>query len=356
MLNPDAQYAGMSDDDFETALESGPIVAVESPSGEEAIPDETVTETVVDGDEPEQEFVEEEEHAQAEETEEVNQAEEEGDEPSEELDDTDTVETDEAVDPQLAELFTPFKASGTEMQVKSVAEARQLMQMGVDYQNKMQGFKPHRKTIKTLENNEIDAEKLNYLIDLSKGDKNAIAKLIQESDFDVHSMDDEEPSYSPSDHSVSDVEVDLDDVIGRIKTSPSFSTTSDIVSNQWDTASKQAVFENPQVLERLNQQVADGTYDRIKQEVVRARAFGGLQGLSELQAYQQVGQQLHNEGAFNTPAQSPKRVATKPMVNSNSNTDKKLRASPAPRSQKTVKPKYDFAKMDDDEFEKMLNK
>lgn len=350
MSNGDFEH--MSDTAFAASLESDFNEGVSLPG--EAISEETNTDLEVEGDEPQPEEVEEGtgEEATVETEEEVESEETDGDEPTEE---TDNTEAEVTLDPQLVELFTPFKASGSEMKVETVAEARQLMQMGVDYQNKMRAFKPHRKTVKMLENNKIDEARLNYLIDLSKGDKNAIAKLIKENEYDVHELDQEESSYSPSDYSVSDVEVDLDDVIGRIQSSEAFATTSDIVSNQWDKASKQAVFENPIILENLNTQVANGTYSRVKQEVIRLQAFGGLQGLSDLQAYHQVGTSMEQAGKLNAPAQAPKVVTTKPKGTSN-NTSKKLRASPAKRTQAAITPSNDFEHMSDAEFEETLNK
>ena len=48
-----------------------------------------------------------------------------------------TAETDTAT---VDKLFAPFKASGVDMQVRSVDEAVQLMQMGANYQKKMQNL------------------------------------------------------------------------------------------------------------------------------------------------------------------------------------------------------------------------
>lgn len=52
------------------------------------------------------------------------------------------------------------------MQVNSVDEAIQLMQMGANYTRKMQELQPHRKTLLMLENNGLlDEGKLSFLID-----------------------------------------------------------------------------------------------------------------------------------------------------------------------------------------------
>lgn len=360
MLKPDS-YAEMSDDDFEAQMESG-VTTLEAP--EEESPADSGTD-MPESDEPQEEVINDGEdyvdETTEEQEEEAEQEPTESDEPSEELDTADTtsddVGEDDKLDPQLAELFEPFKAAGSEMQVRTVAEARQLMQMGVGFNNRMAELKPHRKTIKTLANNEIDNDRLNFLIDLSKGNKDAIAKLIKETEYDVHTDDSEDSSYSPSDYSVSDADVDLDDVISRIQPTDAFSTTSDIVSKQWDKASKQAIFENPKYLEDLNTQVANGTYARVKQEVTRQQAFGGLQGLNDLQAYAKVGQELEQKGAFTAKATPPKVVKTAPKVAKNTNTKQKLSASSSKGKAPSMVDKVsDYSKMDDAAFEKLLNK
>lgn len=349
--NPEETYADMDDDSFAEALNSGSLneespVETSTDSDEDDVT-ETTTEVAEDTtDETTEEGTETEDDIE----------ETENDESSEEEDDAGSDESDDSADAQLKELFEPFKASGSEMSVKSVAEAKQLMKMGVDYQSKMRDMKPHRNTIKTLKNNGIDAEQLNYLIDLSKGNKDAIAKLVKEHNFEVDFDQEENSSYSPSNHHASDAEVDLDEVISRIQDSPSFSTTTDIVSSQWDSASKQAVFENPKYLEDLNTHVSNGTYKRVNDEVIRQRTFGGLQGLSDLQAYGTVCNQFDAEARANAQKeQAPAKVVKTAPVKVSNNTDKKLRASPSKRAPKSTAPVVDnYANFDDEAFAKLL--
>ncbi len=255
----------------------------------------------------------------------------------------------------LDELYKPFKASGRDISVKSVEEAKKLMSMGVDYVQKLQGFKQHRKTIKTLGEHKIDGNRLNLLIDASNGNKDAINTLIQEHSIDTEDLSEvKDSNYTPSDNSVSDSQVEMDDVIDRIQATSSFSTTSDIVSNQWDDNSKKVIFANPKNLELLNEHVSNGTYERVMTEVTRAKLFGGLQGLSDLEAYQQVGQELYKQEQA-TQTATPTQVSRKPVAKATVITDKKLRASPSKATPRSTAPvKYDYAGMSDEEFEKHL--
>lgn len=347
----DTQYADMDDEAFESVLSSGDFTSdtAEAPSEPLSVSEDEV-------DESYEEDVNSSENASEEANNDENTDEEEEadpDYPDEETEEEETSEeTTEDKEPEpseLDELYKPFKASGKEVSVKSIEEAKKLMSMGVDYSVKLQGFKQHRSTIKTLQKNEIDEATLNYLIDLKNGNPQAISKLLKEREIDPLDLDlEEDSSYTPSDHSVSPSQVDLDDVIDRIQSTDTFATTSDIVTNQWDVASKKAIYAKPQYLEILNAHVANGTYKRVMQEVERSRMLGDLHGLSDLEAYDKVGAQMFS-GSQSVPT---KRVSTAPKQQPN--TDRKRKASPSKNTSKAVKPKYNYADMSDDEFEKLL--
>lgn len=280
-------------------------------------------------------------------------------------DDDDTDEPDNSDEEVLnyeelySELLSPVKANGDLVDIKNVDEARRLMSMGIDYGRKMKELKESRKLLKMLGNHDLlDEAKLNYLIDLDKKNPEAIAKLVQESGIDPLDMNTEESNkYTPSNYSVSESEVQLDDVIDSIRSTPTYADTMKTVS-ELDDASKRILTQTPQTLAILNEHKANGIYAMVNEEVKRERIFGGLSGLSDLEAYKVVGDRLHAEGKFNTlnQATKPKKVVkTKPAVNpaENALTDKKRKASPIKTSRtKREKPNYDFLNMSDDDFEK----
>ena len=83
-------------------------------------------------------------------------------------------------------------------------------------------------------------------------------------------------------------------------------------------------------------------------EVERARIFGGLDGLSDLEAYDRVGAQLFAQ----SQTAPSKQVSTAPKQKAN--TDRKRKASPSKRTSKASQPVKNFADMNDEEFEKLL--
>ena len=265
-------------------------------------------------------------------------------------------------------LLTPFKANGRDMAVSNVEEALTLMKMGANYNKKMAALKPNLKLLKMLENNGLlDESKLGFLIDLDKKRPEAINKLMQDSGMDPMDLDAEKAtSYAPTKYTVDDREVELDSVLDEIQETPSYNRTLNIVGTQWDGVSKQAVADNPQVLRVINDHVQLGIYDVIAAEVDKHRALGRLQGLSDIEAYRQVGDHLHTQGKFNhlrnDPPQSDATPTTPVVVAPNPKGDedklrekKRAASSTRPASAPTAKTEYNPLSLSDDDFEKLVD-
>ncbi len=213
-------------------------------------------------------------------------------------------------------LLAPFKANGREIQVNSVDDALSLMQMGANYNKKMAGLKPNLKLMKMLENNGLlSEEKIGFLIDLDKKSPEAINKLVKESGINPMDLDAEKASeYKPKIHTVDDREMELDTVLEDIQSTPTYNRTLAIVSKEWDGKSKQVIADQPQLLKLINDHVERGIYDLISKEVESGRMLGRLTGLSDIEAYRQVGDAIQARGGFNHLGSSQGKPATVPVV------------------------------------------
>lgn len=261
-------------------------------------------------------------------------------------------------------LMAPFKANGREIKVKSRDDAIALMQMGANYNQKMAGLKPYLKILKMLEKQSLlDENELGYLIDLKQKKPGAIEKLLKDSNIDPMDLDAENADqYKPGDYSVKEAEIELDQVIEEIKDSPTFTRTVDIVSNKWDARSKEELAKFPAGLKIINTHMESGIYDLIMQEVEYERSFNRLQGLSDLEAYRQVGDMLQARGAFNhlgrqatTEPVKPKVVVPNPKKEEDSKLRQKRRAASPTKTggPGTVKQEFNPLSLPDDEFEKL---
>lgn len=264
-------------------------------------------------------------------------------------------------------LTAPFKANGREIQVKSVDDAVSLMQMGANYNKKMAALKPNLRLMKMLENNGLlSEEKLSYLIDLEKKNPEAINKLIKDSGLDPLDLDTSKAGdYKPTVRKVDDREIELDTVLEEIQDSPTYTRTLTIVSNEWDAASKQVVADSPQLLKVIDTHVKTGIYDLISKEIEHERLFGRLNGLSDIEAYRQVGDMIQARGGFDHLQKQGQQTTEKPVIvqpkpkmgDEDKRREKRLAAS----SSKAVTPSKSSAEfnplaLSDDEFNKIVNK
>lgn len=272
-------------------------------------------------------------------------------------------ESDEAK--QLAELFAPFKAIGKEVQIDNVADARQLMQMGIGYNKKMAALKPNLKMLKMLEKNDmLDMDKLSFLIDVQNKNPDAIAKLLSDSGIDPLDIKTKDlGEYKPPSYNVSDNELALDSVVDDIRESSAYETTSDIVTNKWDQTSQEFLVQNPNVIKDINTHVENGIYDQISKVMETERMLGRLNGLSDLQAYQQIGNALYEAGTlvgveYPTEPKATIKAPAKPVEKKSDAklTAKRKAASPPKGKVAASEPKFDPLAMSDDEFEDAMAK
>lgn len=286
----------------------------------------------------------------------------------EENEETDPAEKDaepEALtaESQLAELFAPFKANGKDIKIESIDEARTLMQMGANYAKKMTALKPNLKVLKMLENNNLlDEGKLSHLIDISKKNPEAIAKLLSDSGVDPMNVDlsiaDE---YKPGTYTVDDNDMAFDDVMERIKSTPAYSRTVDVIANKWDDSSKKILLEEPAVIEIINSHIASGVYDQIMTVVDKERMLGRMTGLSDIAAYKAAGEKLfgskqpEQEAPVNVPKQAV--VIKKAVVAPVEDPAVKARKQAAAPTKNALAPKpnseFNPLALSDDEFMKL---
>lgn len=213
------------------------------------------------------------------------------------------------------QLMAPFKANGKMITPRSPEEAISLMQMGANYTRKMQELQPYRKVMLMLQNNGLmDEGKLSYLIDLDKKNPEAIKKLVKEAGIDPLDINpEEEVNYQAGNHRVSDAEAAFATELDDLKSTPEGQATLGVISQTWDEASKEALFENRGLLQTIQTQRENGIYEIISNEIHRQQMLGMIPaGTPFLQAYNSVGNQLAQQGAFNQLVRKPE--AAKPVV------------------------------------------
>jgi hypothetical protein len=269
-------------------------------------------------------------------------------------------------------IMAPLKANGKTIELRTPEDAIQLMQMGANYTRKMQELAPHRRVLAMLQNNNLlDEAKLSYLIDLDKKDPNAVKKLIKDSGLDPLDVDLEKDSYVPSNHAVSDEEVNFRTVLDDLSSNPAGKETLTAINTQWDEKSKEILWAQPEVMSAIHEQRTNGVYDLIVTEMDRQKTLGIIKPDTPfLQAYTEIGKELSEKETLQTIGETDqvveqaadKKVELTPVATRTAtpkspvtNDDKARAASPTRASPASAKEIPNVLSMSDEEFIKVNN-
>lgn len=248
------------------------------------------------------------------------------------------------------QVFKPFKANGKEITPKSVEDIISLMQMGANYTKKMQLMAPMKKVVQSLDNAKIDEQELNFLIDVSKGDKEAIKQLLIKHKIDPLEIDlDGDNTYSPRNNIASDEDVEFNDTLMDIH--DSLPRIQEILNNTWDDNSKKAILKDPRLMRALHEEVQMGRFDEVQKRLEAEKTFGRYKGVSDVNAYIDLVSKMEQERM---------KTKTQPETPTKTESTKKIpdKSKAAPTKGKTSKSSSsltakDLLSMSDDEFNKL---
>ena len=220
--------------------------------------------------------------------------------------DMDTAAIDNAIGFYKA-VTTPFKADGKDFSVRSPEDAIRLMQQGVNYSRRMQEIKPMKALNRMLNDQGLDdPNKLNFLIDLSKGNKEAIVQLLKSHKIDPMDLDiEKETGYQAPNYQGNPQDHDFRDALDNALTTPEGQALVSHIHKDWDKKSKAKLRENPSILGNLQEMKASGVYDKVVEELNYQKGLGYLIEVPFLQAFDQVGEAMKNAGVFNVPTNNP---------------------------------------------------
>ena len=248
------------------------------------------------------------------------------------------------------QVFKPFKANGKEITPKSVEDIISLMQMGANYTKKMQLMAPMKKVVQSIDNAKIDEQELNFLIDVSKGDKEAIKQLLIKHKIDPLEIDlDGDNTYSPRNNIASDEDVEFNDTLMDIH--DSLPRIQEILNNTWDDNSKKAILKDPRLMRALHEEVQMGRFDEVQKRLEAEKTFGRYKGVSDVDAYIDLVSKMEQERM---------KTKTQPETPTKTESTKKIpdKSKAAPTKGKTSKSSSsltakDLLSMSDDEFNKL---
>lgn len=346
-------FNSMSDEEFEKHMHNLPV--------EEEVVEEETSETIEDTvtEEPEEEVIDtdgdtqetDETATEEEDTESQTTDSDEEEEDSKEDTEADKQETTEIDYKAFYEQVTSdYKANGKVMPgLKSPEDFKDALAMASNYALKTTAIKPHLGRIKMLK--DISDEELNEMMDFKNRNPDVIKKALKEAGIDPLDIDPEaNVEYKANDYSISQSEVDFEEIIDTIKDTPEFAMTSKVVTEVWDAASKKIMLDNPSLIKGLNEEIRMGRFDKIQGMIEQRRLLGRTNGMTDLAMYQEIATAMNEVQTPTVPAvKAPVAKVEDPAVKA-----EKQKAGISVKKTSTAVKKYDPTKLSDEEFMKLV--
>lgn len=216
---------------------------------------------------------------------------EEDEEPTEEI-----AEDEEEAQEQAPQAVT-FKANGKEYKFtpdEIMNQFPKIFGQAMDYTKKTQAMKPWRKTIDAIEQAKLGHDDINLMIDVLKGDKNAIAEVLKKTGVDTLDLDTENSKYTPNDYGRDDNALAIKDIVDEISADKEYEVTHKILSKDWDEASFREMTKDPELIRLLHIDVKNGMYDKVQPVAEKLKVFDrGTQ--SDLEYYKLAARELARE-------------------------------------------------------------
>ena len=276
----------------------------------------------------------------------------------------------EEVKPKVQEeQIYKVKANGQEFDF-NIDELLKLAPKAMDYTKKTQELAKWRKTISALTEHNVGHDDVNLLIDVLKGDKNALASVMKRTGVDALELDTENVVYTPKEYGKDATELAIQDVISKYEDDADFGITADVIANKLDEKSKSEFFKDPKLIEALHEDVKAGDFKPVFAEMQKLKALDGG-SRTDLEYYIAAGKQYHTRNDLaklaqaNAIAQATQKTAAEKIADAAKIAEVKAQAAKreqakqeapakkaaAPTKSKTVNKVVDYLDDSDEKYE-----
>lgn len=180
-----------------------------------------------------------------------------------------------------------LRADGTDFELTE-DELKQLASKGMNYTRKMQEIKEYREHVSAIKEANLSKDDINLMIDVLKGDKDALATVMKKTGVDALDLDVDNSQYVPKNYGRSEVELEIDEVVSTIARDPEYVTTKHIISSNWDKQSQMEFVKDPGKIAKLHEDVKTGTFDKVVPLMLKQKALDGARK-SDIEYYVEAG-------------------------------------------------------------------
>ena len=169
-----------------------------------------------------------------------------------------------------------FKANGKEYEMtddEMKSQFPKIFGQAMDYTKKTQAMKPWRQTIDAIEGAKLTHEDISLMIDVLRGDKQAIAEVIKRTGTDALEIDTENSKYVPKSYGRDETALAVKDVIDEISADKEYEVTHKILSKEWDDKSFAEFTKDPDLIRQLHIDVKSGMYNQVQPIAEKLKVF-----------------------------------------------------------------------------------
>lgn len=188
-----------------------------------------------------------------------------------------------------------LKADGTEFELTE-NELKQLASKGMNYTKKMQDIKEYREHVSAIKEAALSKDDINLMIDVLKGDKDALATVMKRTGVDALDVDVENSKYVPKNYGRNEVELEIEEVVETISRDPEYVTTKHIISSNWDKQSQMEFVRDPIKIAKLHEDVKNGIFDQVVPMMLKKKALDGARK-SDIEYYIEAGTDYYQNKA-----------------------------------------------------------
>ena len=191
-----------------------------------------------------------------------------------------------------------YKANGKEFEFSDEEifdQFGKVFGQAMNYTQKMQAIAPYRGMISALQEQGMTDSDVNLMIDVLKGDKNAIAAVLKRTGVDALELEsDNAQEYRPKSYGRNETELAIQEVVDEIAKDPEYNVTAFVIEKQWDDRSRKTFVDKPELIRELHLDVKNGVYDIVSPRMLKMKVLDGGRR-SDIEYYVAAGQQYYAE-------------------------------------------------------------
>ena len=195
-----------------------------------------------------------------------------------------------------------YKANGKEFEFTDDEVFEQFGKVfgqAMNYTQKMQAIAPYRSIIETVKEQGFTQEDMNLMVEVLKGDKQALAAVMKRTGVDALDVDTEAGvDYRPKNYGRNETELAVQDVVEEIGKDPEYPVTYHIIEKQWDSKSREVFAKNPALIKELHIDVRNGVYDKVSPLALKLEVLDGGRK-PKIEYYIEAGKQYYSEQSQN---------------------------------------------------------